>query len=199
SIPMKTSIEQRLTLANIAISNALGDPSLATALAGFGYTAERLRQGGALRENALALYQRQKGAYGDLRTANDAYAAALAQAQETYMRYVKVARVALENERGALHKLSLVGERKPASAAWMAQAQQFYASALSDPAILSQLAAFGITQAILEAGQRQVAAAADSDAARRQRQGEARDATAARDAALAALDAWMRDFMQVAR
>src|SRR5262249_59944256 len=45
----------------------------------------------------------------------------------------------------------------------------------------------------------QLDAVAEADAARRQRQGAARDATRAREAALAALAAWMRDFMQIAR
>ena len=98
-----------------------------------------------------------------------------------------MARVALENERGALQKLSLVGQRKRPQAGQLAQAQRFYANALSDSAILDKLAAFGITQAILEAGQRQLDAVAEADAARRQRQGAARDATRSRDAALAAL------------
>ena len=89
----RKSIEQQLNLANIAIGDTLAEPSLAGVLAGFGYTAERVRQGGALRENALALYQRRQGAYGDMQTANDAHAAALALAHETYMRCVKVALV----------------------------------------------------------------------------------------------------------
>ena len=195
----KKSIEQQLALANIAIGNALTDPSLATALAGFGYTAERLRQGSALHEKALSLYQDQKGAYGDAQTASDAYAAALALAHATYMRHVKVARVALEGERGSLQKLGLAGARKEAQAAQLAQAQQFYTNALFDPAILGKLSAFGITKEMLAAGQRQLHTVAQSDAARRQRQGAARDAKRARDAALAALTGWMRDFMQVAR
>lgn len=195
----RTSIEQQLNLANIAINNALSEPSLAAALAGFGYTAERLRQGRVLREQALVFYQQQKSAYGDLQTSNDIYAAALALAEATYMRYVKVARVALEDERGAQHKLSMAGQRKRPQAARLAQTQQFYANALSDTAILGKLAAFGITQAMLAAGQRQLDAVAQGDAVRRQHQGAAREATRARDAALAALGYWMRDFMQVAR
>jgi hypothetical protein len=195
----KTSIEQRLAIANIALSNALGDRSLAAALAAYGYTAERLRQGVALHENALALYQRQKVEYGDLRTTNDAYTAALAQAQETYIRYVKVARIALDGEHGALQKLSLTGVRKRPHAGRLAQTQQFYANALSDPVILGRLAVFGITQAVLEAGQHQVEAVVAGNAARRRHQGAARDATRARGVAMAALDAWMRDFIQIAR
>ncbi len=196
---LRTSIEQQLNLANIAIKNALTDPSLAAALADFGYTAARLRQGGMLHEQALALYQRQKNAYGDVQTANDAYAAAQAQAQETYMRYVKIARIALEHDRGAMHKLSLAGQRKRLQAGQLAQAQQFYANALYDTVILGKLAAFAITPMMLAAGQQQIEAVAESDVVRRKCQGAARDTTSARDAALVALAGWMRDLMQIAR
>jgi hypothetical protein len=133
----KQTIEQKLKLTTIAIDNALAEPSITQALAGFGYTAERLRQGSALHENALMLYQRHKGAYGDAQTANDAYTAALAAARSTYMRYVKMARIALEGERGMRQKLGLAGERKHTQAAQLAQAQQFYTNALLDPPILS--------------------------------------------------------------
>lgn len=193
------NIEQQLNQANIAIDNALAEPKLAQLLASFGYTAERMYQGRALREDALAMYQHQKSAYGDSQTANDAYARALKLARETYMRHVKVARIALEGERGALRKLGLIGERKQAQAAQLAQGRQFYTNVLYDRDILNRLANYGITQAMLEAGQRQFDTVVQCDAARRQRQGAAGDATRARNAALVALDDWMRDFKQVAR
>ena len=193
------SIEARFALAQIAIGNALADPTLSAALATYGYTAERLRQGDVLRETARAFHQRQKEAYGDLFAAGDALDAARRQVQATYMRHVKLARVAFENDRGATQKLALAGERKQSLVGQLAQAQQFYASALSDSAILNKLAGFGITQALLEAGQRQVDAVGAGNAARRQRKGAAQDATRMRDDALTALDAWMSDFTKIAR
>jgi hypothetical protein len=193
------NVEQQLNLANIAIDNALAEPSISQALDGFGYTLKRLYQGKQLREQARALYQSQKGAYGDVQTANDAYTAALKLARATYMRHLKIARIALEGERGMRQKLGLAGERKHTQAAQLAQGQQFYANALSDTIILGKLAAFGITKDMLAEGQRQFNVVAQSDAARRLRQGAAGDVTQARDAALLALDAWMRDFKQIAR
>jgi hypothetical protein len=115
------------------------------------------------------------------------------------MRQVKVARVALKDNRGALQKLGLVGVRKRAHAGWLAQAQQFYANALAEPEILARLSAFGITEAQLASSQRQISLAATSHATRQQRKGAAQDATHQRDIAMAALDAWMGDFLKVAR
>lgn len=193
-----TSIEERFTLAQIAIGNTLADPTLQTPLAAYGYTADRLQQGNALREQARALYERQKGEYAEQFAASEALKAAQQQAQGTYMHYVKVARVALKNDRRAMHKLDLATERKVPLAGWLAQAHQFYINALSDAPILGKLAEFGITQAMLEVGQRQVDAVGECEMARRQRRGAARDATRMRDEAITALDSWMKDFTKIA-
>ncbi|HEX9372025.1 MAG TPA: hypothetical protein VF897_13510, partial [Roseiflexaceae bacterium] len=195
----RTSIEKQLTLAQVAINNALGDPSLYAALSAYGYNADRLQQGYALREKVRALHQRQKGEYGDLFRATDALEAAQRQAHDTYMRYVKVARVVLKNDRGAQQKLNLSAQRKRNLSGWLEQAQQFYTNALADSGILDSLAEFGITQALLEAGRRQMDVVGASDAQRRQCKGAAQDATRLRDEAVAALEAWMSDFMQIAR
>jgi hypothetical protein len=195
----RNSIQERLTRAQIAIGNALADPAVQSALDPYGYTAERLREGQALRERALTLHQQQRVAYGDLSSANDALKATQAHVRTDYMHDIKVARVAFATDRGTLQKLDAAGERRQTQAAWLIQAQQFYANALSDPAILDALAGYGITRQRLEAGKRQIDAVGACYAARRSRRGAAQAATKVRDEALTALDAWMRDFRQIAR
>jgi hypothetical protein len=194
-----TGIEARLALAQIAIANAIADPDLSAALAAYGYTTERLKEGSKLRERAHTLHQRRIIEYGNLLAASDAHEQAQRQAQDSYMRQVKVARIALKNNRGALQKLSLVGVRKRAQFGWLAQAQQFYANALSEPEILARLNAFGISQAQLASSQSQLNLVAASHATRQQRKGAAQDATHQRDLAIAALHSWMGDFVKVAR
>jgi hypothetical protein len=194
-----TSIEERLRAAQVAIGNALADPALLAALEEYSYNTTRLQQGNALRQQAWMLYQRQKGEYGELSTASHGLEAAQQQARASYMRYVKMARLKLEDDRGASQKLGLTTGRKRPLAKWLAQAQQFYTHALSDAAILGKLAEVGITRTMLEAGQQQVDAVGEGEALWRQRQGAARDATRVRDEAIAALDAWMRKFTRVAR
>jgi hypothetical protein len=195
----RTSIEDRFKLAQIAIGNALADPTLLAALTTYGYNADRLQQGNVLREQAWKLYQQQKGEYGELSAAKDALETAQQQARTTYMHYIKVARLALKHDRGASQKLDLTSGRKRPQAKWLAQARQFYTHALSDAAILGKLAECGITQAMLEAGQRQIEAAVQCEATRWQCQGAARDATKMRDETIAALDTWIADFIKFAR
>jgi len=109
-----------------------------------------------------------------------------------------VARVALQDQPDAARKLRLDGH-SGRRATWLAQARQFYANALADPALLSGLAAFGVTQASLEDGAREVEAMAARYAARQQRKGDAQDTTRTRDEALAALARWMHNFAAIAR
>jgi hypothetical protein len=196
---IRTSIEAKLAQAQLAINNTIADPDLSAALAVYGYTAERMRQGAALRDTARGLYQRQKGEYGNLLSAGDALEVARRQAKDTYMRHVKVARVALKADRGALQALNLAAQRRRFLSGWLAQAQQFYANALVERTILDRLAPFGITPVLLAKGQSQIDAVAASDAARQQRQGAAQHSTKARDAAIATMDAWMSDFVKIAR
>jgi len=193
------TIEQRLTEAHIAITNVRASADLQAALAAYGYTPERIQQGELLRDTAKAHYQQKIAAYGGLRTAADALTSAERQAQTTYMRQIKIARLALYDDRGALQALHLIGRRKPTLAGWLAQAQQFYAVALADHAIQDKLAAFSLSRSMLQDGAQQIEAVAARHATRRQQRGTAQNATSQRDAALTELETWMRDLKTIAR
>jgi hypothetical protein len=62
------------------------------------------------------------------------------EAYAAYMRYVKVARIALKGNVAAAQKLDLNGERKQTLSGWLKQARQFYAGALGDAALQARLA-----------------------------------------------------------
>jgi hypothetical protein len=192
-------IEQEFELAEIAISNTLADPELYAVLAPCGYDTARLREGSLLCEKARASHQHQKGEYGELHAANKALHAARQQIWASYIRHLEIARVAFRNDLAVRDKLGLTARRKDGHAGWLEQARQFYSYALSDAAILRPLSGFGITQVVLEECQRQLAAVQEHNAARWRHKGAARDATIARDQAVAELTAWLRDFFKVAR
>jgi hypothetical protein len=193
------SIEQRLSVANLAITNVRASADIQAALATYGYTSERIHQGEQLRDIAKARYQHKITAYGGLRAAADALTSAERQAHATYIRHIKIARVALEGNRGALLALHLVGRRKYTLAGWLMQAQQFYAAALADATIQRKLAEFGLTGIMLKDGMRQIEAVAACYAASRQQRGTAQNATSTRNAALTDLEVWMRDLKTIAR
>jgi hypothetical protein len=192
-------INERLVAAQVALDNAQSDPILQEALANFGYDAERLEEGRALLDAAQAAQEAMAVEHGDQYEATDALQAAFDAANTTYMQHLKVARIALQDQRGAARALALTGRRKRTIPGWLDQARQFYDNALGDEAILTALGRFGITPEALAAAQAEVGAVGTANSAQEREKGEAQDATEARDQAMDALDRWMSDFRAIAR
>lgn len=195
----KRSIARRLDAAQLAIGGALANADIQGYLAEYGYDLTRLQAGQALYQAALAAHHRQKLQYGNQHAATVEVNRLWRAAHADYTRYVKVARVALQDDHSAATQLALRGRRKRPLSSWLLQAQQFYENALTDQAILAQLAGFGITRDKLEAGLAQVEAVEAANLLQENARGEAQDATQVRDAALKALEAWLNDFMAIAR
>jgi hypothetical protein len=198
-VKVNPSIEKRLIAAQIAITNLRTSPELQIALATYGYTAERISQGEMLHNTAKMHYQQKITAYGGLRTSADALNTAEQQAQEQYIRHIKLARLVLENDHGALQALHLIGKRKLNLASWLVQAQQFYTAALQDGMIMAKLAAFGLNVDELQIGAQRIEDVTAQYAARYHHKGLAQQTTRVRNQALSELDTWMRDLKVVAR
>ncbi len=193
------SIEERLLAAQIAIHNALDDVELQGYLAAYSYGPAKLEAGRALYQATLAAQQVQQAEYGDQYDATDELNRLWEEANAAYMHYVKVARVAFRDQRGVMSRLDLYGRRKRATAGWIVQARQFYDGLLADADLVARMTEFSVTQAKLEAGRAQVDAVEQANRIQGKERGEAQDATLARDVALDALDAWMSDFIAIAR
>ncbi len=195
----RRSIEERLLAAQVAIHNALDDVELQGYLAEYSYGQAKLEAGQALYQATLDAQQVQQAEYGDQYDATDELNRLWEEANTAYMHYVKVARIALRDQRGVMSRLDLNGRRKRATAGWIIQARKFYEGMLADDDLLAQMAEFSITQAKLEAGKAQVDAVEQANRVQGKERGEAQDATLARDVALDALDAWMSDFIAISR
>lgn len=195
----RLSIDARLAAAQIAIDNALSDAALQTALARYGYNAARIKQGKELYTAVLELNHGQKVQRGEQFAATSARRDVLKQADATYTRLFKVARIAFRHDRNAAMALGLDGARKQTLSGWIGQARQFYTNALASPSLLAKLGTFGITSEILEDGQAEVTAVEMANAHQKQERGAAQASTEARDAALRALEAWHTDFIAIAK
>lgn len=195
----KNSVEDRFLAANVALENAAADTEVQTMLAEFGYNVDKISEGKALYETAQTLHNKQKAEYGEQFTATDAQQTLLDKADAAYMQFVKLARIALRNDRGAYVKLKLEGKRKKTLSGWLHQANIFYANILNDPAVIEKLSAFGIVQTKLEAGRQLLKEVEAANAAQKKETGEAQQATIVRDEAMDKLDEWMSDFKVVAR
>ena len=193
------SIDQILSQAQLAIDNSLNNPTVLAALSDFGYSAARIGKGKQLYNLAAAAQLAQTSEAGEQISATAAINEAWAIARKTYMRFVKVARVAFKGQNGVATQLDLAGRRKESLSGWMAQANQFYKNALADRATLSELKGFGITDAKLRAGLAELKAIETANLTQEKEKGDAQAATQQRDEALDALQDWMMDFMAIAK
>ncbi len=195
----KQAMEEFLLKASRAIDNGLHDSELAPRLANFGYTAEKLQEGWALYEQASQLYEAQRTAYGKQYSATDDFKAKWEAAQELYIRHVKITRVAFEGERGVFHDLALEGKRPRAFGPWLRAAKQFYSVLLQDEAKRNRLAEYGVTLESLQAGKAAVDAAELAERTQEEARGDAQELTRTRDETFAALEAWLEDYLTVAK
>lgn len=193
------SIPERLNEAETALHNAQTDPTLRDALADLGYDEATLEEGKSLLEAAQEAQQTMTAEYSEQYDATETLQEVHERANDTYMRFVKIARVALKNQPGATEALKLSGRRKRTLTGWLEQARTFYDNALGDDDVLEALGEYNVTSEDLQEGRAQVQAVAEANSVQEQEKGDAQDATEARDAAVDALDEWMSDFFSIAR
>ena len=195
----KKSLAARLLAAQVAIDNAISDSEVKSLLTELGYDDTRLNEGKILLDTTNQLQQTQQKEYGDQFEATGALKEAWEKADKEYMRFVKVARIALKSEHALYQKLDLSGTRKKTLSGWLAQAKQFYLNALADTVVLEKMAAYGMTQAKLEAGKTQIEETETANASQEKEKGEAQQATLERDNAVDLLEDWLSDFIAIAR
>ncbi|MEL6603524.1 MAG: hypothetical protein AAFP20_09910 [Cyanobacteria bacterium J06614_10] len=193
------SIDTLLSQAQLAIDNALNNPKILDYLSDYGYTTARIQRGKKLHNTAAAAQLAQTTEAGEQLSSTATLNEAWETAKKTYIRFVKVARVAFKRNAGASTQLDLNGSRKRTLSGWMAQATQFYKSAFASKAILKDLSEFGITEQKLKAGLNQIAAIEAANLAQEKEKGEAQAATQARDAALEDLQDWLSDYLAIAK
>ncbi len=196
---MANSIQNLLMQAQTAIDNALTDDEVKGFLSVFGYDDTVLNAGKALLDEANQLNQQQLKEYGDQYSATQEFTAKWETAKSDYTRFIKIARVAVKKDPAAYQKLGLSGPRRQSFSSLSAQMDKFYTNALADPAILSALGRFGVTQDKLTSGKQNYDAAKAASVTQQNEKGEAQQATLARDKAVDALEDWLSDFTAIAR
>ena len=194
---LKSNISEYLLEAAVAIDNVSAAPEVQASLAEVGYDAARLAAGKALLTRASALNNQQDSQSGDQVNATSAKDAAWQQADDLYMKQVKLARIAVKKP-GDRGKLMLEGDRKHKFAGWVEQAGEFYAHAF-EPEILAQLGTVNLSEAKLQDGKALADAVIAAHKAQTTAIGDKQNATDERDQAFDDLAAWMSDYLAAAR
>ena len=179
-----------------ALENAMNHAGIQRKLNRVSYDRKTLLQGKALNENVWLLQTTKQDHYGSQVTSTDTVLANLAETQQVYSEHVALARLAFKDDRGMQMKLAIAGPRKRANNAWLAQAMTFYGKI---DEMATAMTGYGVSQESLQQAKAMVEALATARQQQLQRKGEAQHATEQRNAAVKAMDAWMRDFRAAAR
>lgn len=183
----------------VSLDNAEKQPAIASALAELGYDTETIAQG-------KALYNKTRNAFDVNKSEDDETAESYKRwfdlKEELADRYSldrKKAKVIFRKDEVTKERLGVTGILPKAYVTWLETVKKFYSVALSDTDIQAKLARLKITPEHLNETNQLIAEveAARSDYLREV--GESQNATKIKDAALAELDDWMRDFYAVAK
>ncbi|MEO1256097.1 MAG: hypothetical protein AAFY41_14600, partial [Bacteroidota bacterium] len=124
------TIDGKLLFSKTALENAKSVTPVSESLAEYGYNVARIEEGVALLENADTLNEKQKKEYGEQFQATDELKTGKAELKAMYMRHLKIARVALKNDRGAEESMQMTGRRKESLFGFLKQVNAFYTNAL---------------------------------------------------------------------
>ena len=193
------SLDTLLSQAQLAIDGALTNPQILAALSTCGYTPQRLQTGKQHYTRATAAQLTRTRQVGQQITATANLNAVWASARKSYIRSVKIARIAFKQDAGTRVQLGLNGPRQRTLSSWLTQADQFYQNALSSPTILSALGAYGITKAKLKDGLAQLEAVEAANLIQERAKGDVQAATEERNAAVKDLQSWLSDYRAIAK
>lgn len=198
--PMRTNrqIEEFLAETSVALSNAR-EPKIQHYLAPVGYPVERLDDGQRLLDAAEAATSRHRAAHVRFSEARRKHREAATVVRSTYLRHVALLRVVLAGDGEAIRTLDLRGRRPAARDALLQAAEAFYEALLRHEHFRAAAEQVGMDETAVREGLSAVADARTRGHRRRERRAAAVRSTEERDAAVAALRAWMGDFWAIAK
>jgi len=189
------SIAQELNAGQLAISNSLSDPEIQSLVAQFGYPAEKLNEGKALYDAALAAVNAEKAAAGAQQEATHTLAQAEVSARDAYQALAKVARAVFAKDKAQLNALGLNGSTPKDTAGFLASAYTLFDNARTLPA----LADYGYDSPKLQSERLKIAAYDIANHQQESAKGAAQQSTREQDAALGALNDWTAQYLKIAK
>ena len=183
-----------LNRAALAIDNSLADSGIRDAVAAYGYTEDKLREGRALLETAQSASSAQLVADGQQLQATAAFNQALAPARDAYQALAKLARASCDKP--TLTILGIVGREPQDIGGFLKAAFDLFDNAPQVPALASR---FGYNAEKLAAERAKISALQAADQTQGSLIGAAQQATARQQAAFKALDAWLAEYIKIVK
>jgi hypothetical protein len=189
------SIAQELNAGQLAISNSLSDPEIQSLVAQFGYPAEKLNEGKALYDTALAAVNAEKADAGAQQESSRVLAQAEKSARDAYQSLAKVARAVFLKDKAQLNALGLTGSMPLDTAGFLAAAYTLFDNARTLPA----LADYGYDSPKFQSERLKISAYDTANQQQEAAKGAAQQATREQDSALGALNDWTAQYLKIAK
>ena len=196
---IKNKTEDFLMSAKTMIENALSDNTVKTALASYGYDEAKLQAGKALYDEAFELDLTQKRESGEKVAVTAEFNNLWVEADQQYMKTLKVARIVLKSLYKADQAAMLYGTRKQSFNGWQEQAVSFYANILNDPQLLEAMAGYGYPEEKLQQEYDMVKQVIAKELQQKQEKGESEQATRVRDQKLDQLAVFVSEMRGIAK
>jgi hypothetical protein len=140
---LRTTISGYLYDAQIMIENASADEEIGNAVAAFGYDEAKLKEGKALYEETAAWINNHRKKYGEKFESTAEVQKAWEEADNAFMKTLKVARIALHGNIKAMNSLMLTEKRKQSISGWLDQADAFYRNLTSENDFITKMGKYG--------------------------------------------------------
>ena len=194
-----TGITERMTSANVAISNALSDAQIGALLGEYGYQTAKLSEGKTLLETADLSVKKQVAAHGDQKDSTARFLSAEKTARTAYQNLAQVARAAFARDKAKLAVLGLNAAMPKALPLFLTMATALFDNASHTAEIAEVLKSYGYSAEKLSKERGKIVELSAANQAQESAKGAAQQATFEQNRAMEALDYWMGGFVKVAK
>lgn len=188
-----------MAAAGLLIENAKSIPDILSAVSAYGYGAEELERGLALWEAADALIKKKALDSGESQEATRHTKTVWEIMNTNYMKTLKVARIAFEEDVKAATALKLYGPRQQSLTGWLGQAETFYGNLLNDKKLMEKMGRFGYDAEKVTREAEGVAHLKRNSQSQAKESGEAKETMKERDKKVSELDKWVSDFRGICK
>lgn len=181
-----------------SLENVTAQPTVAQAMAELGYSSEEIRKGKALYGNARDAYNDNKKEGDEASAAYKNFVHESDTLNAEYSLHRKKAKVIFRNDANAARELDIHVAKPEIYLPWIESVKKFYFNLSVNEVLSTAISKLKVTTADINAVQLQIERVEKARAEYVRELGESKDAVAAKDAAFAEAEKWMRDFYSVA-
>jgi len=194
-----TTESKFLERARVALTNAVSDEEIRTALADYGMDEVKIAEGRQVYENTKSIWQQNQREEAESKIASSTYKDHYEEMRSTFKRHRDITLIFFKKNPEVLVKLGVKGRFPSRYTEFFDAVNLFYSTIKADQAIQQQMDRIKLTASVVDDCIARYENLLADRANYEKELGESQDTTKSKDAALLALKEWMEDFDAVAK